>query len=1133
MPRSPQKLLETHILLRTARLILLLILALPAAPAFGQATTPSSGDGIDLAGDWKSQLGDDPSWADPSYDDSGWRTVSVPSTWAEQGYLGQEGYIWYRRQIRLQPGFEAIGARAESFGVVLGPVRFASYQIYAGGRLLGGHGGDSLKMPVPKARVFAIPAASIDPTGQITVALRLWRVGWSSDREGEEYGPFTDPFALGDFQALSDRVELDWRRTLETDLTSLVLAILFAFVGLYHLHFFFHRRSQTEYLWFGLTALAFAANTLILSQWIFQLTERSSLVLRLTEISGHVAIAAGIQFLWPFLSNPIGKWLRGYQISHWVLAALILVWPDPGLIQDSRSPRWLWLVPLLVAAVWLIIRKWRQGNREARTVAAGVLVLVVLEIHELSIATLGVQFWSEVPLSALGFAAGVFSMAFSLSAYSRRIYRELEQGREEIVETASELSLVHLEQEELIELMARGASLTDLLETLARSIERQSPDLLCSILLLASDGKTLTQGAAPSLPEGYNRAIDGVAIGPKEGSCGTAVYRQETVIVSDIATDPLWEDYRELALDHGLRACWSTPIWSSNHNILGAFALYYREPRHPDPGKLEVIRRSSHLAGVAIERKRAQEALASSEEKYRDLVENASELICTHDFEGRLLSVNRSLVKARGYDKREEIVGQRIDDFLHPKVRATFPDYLQVLRKVGRAGGLMRIVTLGGEEKILEYQNTLRQNAANGPLVRGVFRDVTLRVDTERVLNQLRHQNEMILDAVGEGIYGLDLNGNTTFVNPAAARMIGWKPEDLIGKNQHEILHHSRPDGSPYPPEECPIFAAFKDGAVRRVDTEVFWRKDGSHFPVAYTSTPIRDKNEGLAGAVVTFRDITERKRTEVRTRQINQELEQRVRERTAELQTSENRLHQVIDLVPHMIFARDYDGRFLLVNKAFAASYGLTVKEVTGRLLEEIHPVASEPEQFLREDRQVIDSRETLLIEEKFVYKSDGQEHIHQVIKIPFTIADQENSAMLAIAVDVTDLKSLEAQFLQAQRLEAVGKLASGVAHDFNNLLSVILGYASLALVELKSYDPLFEKIVEIEKAGQRAASLTRQLLAFSRQQVLEPIVLQLNRVVSDMEKMFRRIVGEDIDLVIGLEPNLEPIRADHGQLE
>ena len=306
----------------------------------------------------------------------------------------------------------------------------------------------------------------------------------------------------------------------------MVLAILFAFVGLYHLHFFFHRRSQTEYLWFGLTALAFAANTLILSQWIFQLTDRSSLVLRLTEISGHVAIAAGIQFLWPFLSNPIGKWLRGYQISHWVLAALILVWPDPGLIQDSRSPRWLWLVPLLVAAVWLIIRKWWQGNREARTVAAGVLVLVVLEIHELSIATLGVQFWSEVPLSALGFAAVVFSMAFSLSAYSRRIYRELEQGREEIVETASELSLVHLEQEELIELMARGASLTDLLETLVRSIERQSPDLLCSILLLASDGKTLTQGAAPSLPEGYNRAIDGVAIGPKEGSCGTAVYRK-------------------------------------------------------------------------------------------------------------------------------------------------------------------------------------------------------------------------------------------------------------------------------------------------------------------------------------------------------------------------------------------------------------------------------------------------------------------------------------------------------------------------------------------------------------------------------------------------------------------------------
>ncbi len=133
----------------------------------------------------------------------------------------------------------------------------------------------------------------------------------------------------------------------------------------------------------------------------------------------------------------------------------------------------------------------------------------------------------------------------------------------------------------------------------------------------------------------------------------------------------------------------------------------------------------------------------------------------------------------------------------------------------------------------------------------------------EEALTQLLRQNDLILNSAGEGIYGLDRNGLTTFVNPAAARMLGWLPEELHGKPQHAVIHHTRPDGKPYPKEECPIYATFKDGIIHRVDNEVFWRKDGASFPVEYTSTPIRDEQDRLEGAVVTFRDITERKRTE------------------------------------------------------------------------------------------------------------------------------------------------------------------------------------------------------------------------------------------------------------------------------
>ena len=144
------------------------------------------------------------------------------------------------------------------------------------------------------------------------------------------------------------------------------------------------------------------------------------------------------------------------------------------------------------------------------------------------------------------------------------------------------------------------------------------------------------------------------------------------------------------------------------------------------------------------------------------------------------------------------------------------------------------------------------------------------RKAAEEALTQLLRQNDFILNSAGEGIYGVDRNGHTTFVNPAAARMLGWQPEELHGKPQHAVIHHTKPDGRPYSREECPICAAFKDGKVHSVDNEVFWRKDGTSFPVEYTSTPIRDEQDRLEGAVVTFRDITERKRAEeeVRTTQ-------------------------------------------------------------------------------------------------------------------------------------------------------------------------------------------------------------------------------------------------------------------------
>lgn len=157
-------------------------------------------------------------------------------------------------------------------------------------------------------------------------------------------------------------------------------------------------------------------------------------------------------------------------------------------------------------------------------------------------------------------------------------------------------------QQEVEALIAANAPLCDILTMLVRMIEAQSPGLLCSVLVLSPDGNHIQHCAAPSLPDAYVKAIDGEPIGPKHGSCGTAMYRGEPVIVTDILTDPLWEDYRVLAAAAGLRACWSTPIMSSRGKVLGSFAMYYREPKTPTGEEARLTEAATRLAAKAIER---------------------------------------------------------------------------------------------------------------------------------------------------------------------------------------------------------------------------------------------------------------------------------------------------------------------------------------------------------------------------------------------------------------------------------------------------------------------------------------------------------------------------------------------------
>src|ERR1700754_4382471 len=161
-------------------------------------------------------------------------------------------------------------------------------------------------------------------------------------------------------------------------------------------------------------------------------------------------------------------------------------------------------------------------------------------------------------------------------------------------------------QGRVLEMIAQGAMLSDVLASLVTLIEAQSEGMICSVLQLSEDGKHIRHGAAPHLPEIYVQAVNGAPIGPKNGSCGTAMYRGQPVIVTDMLTDPLWEDYRELAKLSGLRACWSTPIFTGQGKVLGSFAMYYREPQAPTGSEARLTEVATHIAGIAIEHERAQ-----------------------------------------------------------------------------------------------------------------------------------------------------------------------------------------------------------------------------------------------------------------------------------------------------------------------------------------------------------------------------------------------------------------------------------------------------------------------------------------------------------------------------------------------
>jgi len=249
-------------------------------------------------------------------------------------------------------------------------------------------------------------------------------------------------------------------------------------------------------------------------------------------------------------------------------------------------------------------------------------------------------------------------------------------------------------QKQLFEMIAEGAPLQETLDALLRLIEGQSPDLLCSVLLLDADGLHLRPGAAPTLPESFIRTADGLPIGPSAGSCGTAVFRREPVVVEDIATDPLWESARELAAAHGLRACWSTPILDAQQHVLGSFAIYYRTVARPNERHLQLIEIATHTAAVAISKQQQETALVESELRHRLL----GEIIVSFAFAYRV-HPDRRVELEWATEPMADVIGYSEDDL---KGKVSFRSLIQLEDRAAQQAALNRV--LDGHSEIMEFR---------------------------------------------------------------------------------------------------------------------------------------------------------------------------------------------------------------------------------------------------------------------------------------------------------------------------------------------------------------------------------------------------------------------------------------------
>jgi len=711
--------------------------------------------------------------------------------------------------------------------------------------------------------------------------------------------------------------------------------------------------------------------------------------------------------------------------------------------------------------------------------------------------------------------------------------------------------------------LAQATSEQELLDQICDTVVHVGGYRMCGIVYAEQDPqKTVRPVAHAGRDSGY---LDEIELRWSDsplgrGPAGTCIRENRICLIADTATDPRFEPWRQAAVHRGYASVICLPLRVAGLPF-GVLAIYSEQANSFEPSEIELLSEMANNLAFGItairsqeESRRATTALREAEAKYRQLIEQvpAVSYVSETGMFGPFLYMSPQVTAILGYKPEQCMSDNRFWwDHLHPEDRqASLQEDTWEEGKLFQLEYRMRRAD-GAEVWLRDEGVVLRDPTSGKKLTRGLLVDITGRKQAEEALRRSEENYRLFVAQSSEGIFRLDLSEplplelpedeltqrilQGSFMaecNDAMAKMCGMNgPKDLLGCRLGILWQAGGPNTTK-------VLQEYVRNGFRLVDRELRETDARGNPKVFWTSVfGIVEKGK-LWRSWGIQRDITEQLKTEELRRKVEIALrESEERYRTFVRQSSEGIFRMEYDPpvpcdlpIDEQIELGHSHGYMAECNDAMARMFGLvSAHELMGKRLSEFlvlrDPVTREfMQKFIRGGYRVTD-------QESVEIDARGQKRIFRNTMVG-TIADGRWVRTWGIARDVTERLHLEEQLRNAQQLEAIGRLAGGVAHDFNNILSILTGHCELLLasgVEEKSRSGL----EQIRRAADRAASLTQQLLAFSRRQVLQPRVLDLNEAVIEVDKMLSRVIGEDIELVTRLHPLLRNVKADPGQIQ